>query len=535
MTAGRTGAPLLAASLVLALAAGCGGTSAGGTDAGPPRSGGTLTLGIAANPDCIDPQQGGSNADLNVGRQLVDSLTDQDGRTGTLQPWLATSWSANDDATRFTFRLRHGVTFADGTPLTATSVKQNLDEIVRLGARASLGSSYLVGYRGTTVPDRYTAVVRFSAPSAQFLQATSTPSLGLLAPASLAADPGTRCRGGKLVGSGPFTVGSYAQNREVVLRRRAGYRWGSALFRHPGPAYLDTVRVQVLPESGVRTGALQSGQVDAVTDVPPSDEDGLTAAGLREQVRANPGFVFSLYPNLSRPLLRDAAVRQALQLGIDRREIVSIVLTGSYRPATSVLAASTPTYANLASRLAYRPAKARAVLAADGWRVGSDGIRTRHGTRLRLRVIYASLFNQSQQVLELAQQHLKKVGVELELAPVTPGEQASLDGTDRYDLSWGNLTRADPDILRTLFSVRFHNSDQLTTSPLESDLTAQAGTLDPGRRAAISRRLQRTLIDGGYAIPVFELTQVLGVGPAAHGIAYEASSRLQLHDAWKAG
>jgi peptide/nickel transport system substrate-binding protein len=527
--------PLLAAPLLLVLPAGCAGNGASGADAGPPRSGGTLRLAIAANPDCIDPQQGGSNADLNVGRQLVDSLTDQDGRTGKLRPWLASAWSANGAATRFTFHLRHGVTFADGTALTAMSVKQNLDEIVRLGAKASLGSSYLAGYRGTTVTDRYTAVVRFAAPSAQFLQATSTPSLGLLSSASLTADPGARCRGSKLVGSGPFTVGSYAQNREVVLQRRAGYQWGSALFRHRGPAYLDTVDVQVLPESGVRTGALQSGQVDAATDVPPSDEKGLVEGGLREQVRANPGFVFSLYPNLSRPVLRDPAVRQALQLGVDRREIVSTVLTKSYRPATSVLAASTPTYTNLASRLAYQPAKARSLLAAAGWRAGSDGIRAKHGSKLRLTVIYASLFNQSQQVLELAQQQLKKVGVELVLKPVTPGEQASLDGTDRYDLSWGNLTRADPDILRTLFSVKFHNSDQFTHSPLESDLTAQASTLDAGRRAAISRRVQQRLIDGGYAVPVFELTQVLGVGPKAHGIAYEASSRLQLHDAWKAG
>lgn len=522
-----------AGGVLLALAvAGCSNGTNGAASAGPPRPGGTLTLGIATNPECIDPQQAGANGEVNVARQLVDSLTDQDPRTGALRPWLATSWRSSADATRFTFHLRKGATFSDGTPVDAAALRANLDGIVRLGARSPIAGSYLAGYAGTTVDDPYTATVRFRTPSAQFLQATSTPSLGLLSPRSVAADPGGRCHGTRLVGSGPFVFSGYQQNQQVVLRKRSGYDWGSPLWRHHGAAYLDRIVFRVLPEPGVRTGAVQSHQVDAITDVQPSDEATLTKSGVTELIRANPGFVFSLYPNVSRAPLKDPVVRQAIQLGVNRREVVDTVLTRSYRPASSVLARSTPTYTDLSAKLAYDPAAARAALARDGWRAGAGGIRTKAGHALRVDVVFTATFNQSQQVLELVQQQLRAIGVDLRLRPTTPGELTSVQQAGTYDFSWGNLTRADPDILRTLFSTRFHNADRLTDSPLEKDLTAQAATLDPKRRAALSGRVQTALVAGGYAIPVFELTQVVGLGPAAHGIGFEASSRLQLHDAW---
>lgn len=85
---------------------------------GPPRAGGTLRLAVSSDQGCVDPQQVGSNDTIYSVRQLVDSLTDQDPQTGQITPWLATEWQANADASAYTFTLRTGVTFSDGTPLT---------------------------------------------------------------------------------------------------------------------------------------------------------------------------------------------------------------------------------------------------------------------------------------------------------------------------------------------------------------------------------------------------------------------------------
>lgn len=248
---GRYPAAGVTAAAALLLAA-CGSSSSGADTAaaGPPRPGGTLTLGIAYNPDCLDPQQAMTNASLNVGRQLVDSLTDQDPKTGQIKPWLAQSWEVNPDATSYTFHLRDGATFSDGSPVNAQAVKDNFDSIVKLGAKSPLGSGYLGGYRGTTVLDEHTAKSDFAASSAQFLQASSTMSLGLLSPASLTKAPDQRCQGNGLIGSGPFVLDSVKLNQSVVISKRKGYNWGSSLWDHTGEAYLDKIDYRVTPEGG---------------------------------------------------------------------------------------------------------------------------------------------------------------------------------------------------------------------------------------------------------------------------------------------
>ncbi|MFI6579687.1 ABC transporter substrate-binding protein [Embleya sp. NPDC050493] len=527
----------VAATAALALLAGAcdgaGDKAANSAEVGPPRAGGTLTFALAADPTCLDPQQFGANASLNVGRQIVDSLTDQDDRTGEIKPWLATSWEVDPQATHFTFHLRPGVTFADGTPLDGAAVKANLDAVVALGAKATIAGSYLTGYRGTTVLDPATVRVEFAAPSAQFLQATSTMSLGLLSPATLAKTAEQRCQG-DLVGSGPFTLRSYKPNQSVELVKRTGYAWGSSLFAHPGEAYLDKLVFKIVPESGVRAGSLESAQVDAISDVQPQDE-GRFASGYTVPTRPNPGVVFNLQANVSRPIPAEEAVRRAIQKAVDRPELAQTVLTSKYRAATSPLASVTPGYVDLSAQLGHDPEGAKRLLEEAGWKVGSDGVRVKDGRRLVVDVIFAPLFNASQSVLELVQQQLRKVGVDLRLRKLAAGEQNQVQNSGDYDFAYYNVTRADPDILRTLFSTRTGNRLRIAPGDLDTVLDDQAQSLDPVQRNAKVAQAQRIVADRAYVIPLFELSQVHALGPRVHGLSFEASSRLQFHDTWVSG
>ncbi|OLR92036.1 ABC transporter substrate-binding protein [Actinokineospora bangkokensis] len=520
-----------AASALLLSACGSAGTAAT-ADAGPPRPGGTLRLGISSNPDCLDPQQVGTNAALNVGRQVVDSLTDQDPTSGEIKPWLAEKWEVSPDAKAFTFHLRQGVTFSDGSPLDAAAVKASFDGIKALGAKALLGAGYLAAYQGAAVVDPRTVTITFSAPSAQFLQASSTMSLGVLAPSAFTRSAEQRCRGEGLIGSGPFTVASFTPNREVVLAKRAGYAWGSGLWGHQGEAYLDKVSFQVVPEPGVRTGSLASGQLDAITDVQPVDEPQFTSGGFTEPTRPNPGIVFNLTANTTRGVLTDVAVRQAVSKGIDRAEVTSTVLTANYKAATSVLGSATPFHTDLSKELAYDPDGARKALDAAGWVPGADGIRAKGGQRLAAGVVFSPVFNQNQSVLELIQQQLRRIGFDLRIDLRTTAESLQVQQSGQYDFLWYNTTRADPDILRQLFSTKAGNRAKIAPGELDTALDAQAATVDAAQRGPAAERAQRLIVEQAYAIPVFELTQVLGVGPKAHGIEFEASSRLRLFDAW---
>ncbi|MFD4526266.1 ABC transporter substrate-binding protein [Streptomyces sp. NPDC058470] len=506
--------------------------SAGSTsDNGPAKSGGTLTFAVGSDVGCVDPQQVGSNDTIYSLRQIVDSLTDQDPRTGKIVPWLAKSWEVSSDTTTFTFHLRSGVTFSDGTPLTAQVVKDNFDAVPKLGALGTLAQGYLSGVDSTTAVDPLTVRVEFKQPNAQFLQATSTHSLGIESAASALQSPQEKCSKG-VVGSGPFTLESYVQNQAITLTKRSKYAWGSSLWTKQGEAYLDKLVFKVVPESGVRTGSLQSGQVDAISSVGKADEAALTGGQVNLQRRANPGAVFNLGLNNSRPLLKDAKVRQALLFAINRQQIVDTVFPTGTRPATSILAYTTPDYADQGSDLVFDTAKAKSLLESAGWKVGSDGIRSKNGTKLSLIVRWFANAATNQPTLELIQQQLKAVGVDVVLKETQTAQFATMLQSGDFDASWGNLTRADPDILRSQYSTELANLYHLPTSPLDSALTQQAATADAAKRKELVGQAQQLIVQNAYVIPVVELQTQLGVAKKVHDLRFDASSRIQLHDTW---
>ncbi|MER6529814.1 ABC transporter substrate-binding protein [Streptomyces sp. NPDC001508] len=525
-------APLAAllTTSVLLTACGSGGDGSGG-GSGQAKSGGTLTFAVGSDAGCVDPQQVGSNDTIYSVRQVVDSLTDQDPKTGKIVPWLAKSWDVSADARTFTFRLRPGVTFSDGSKLTAQVVKDNFDAVPKLGALGTLAQGYLSGVRSTTVVDPLTVKVTFKEPNAQFLQATSTHSLGIESSASVRKTPQRKCSDG-VIGSGPFVLKQYVQNQSVTLTRRTGYAWGSSLWSKKGEAYLDNLVFKVVPEAGVRAGSLQSGQVDAVSSVGKANEAALKGGQVALQGRANPGLVFGLGFNNARPVLKDAKVRRAIQFAIDRRQIADTVFPTGTRPATSVLAHTTPDYTNLAGDLALDAAKAKSLLDAAGWRTGSDGVRAKDGKKLSLTITWFPNAATNQPALELVQQQLKAVGIDVVLKQLQVSQFSTTLQSGDFDVVWGNITRADPDILRSSFSTRLANYSHLPSGPLDTALSAQAATTDPEKRGQLVDEAQKLLVRNTYYAPVVELQTQLGVSKKVHDLAFDSGSRIQLHDTW---
>ncbi|MEU6418167.1 ABC transporter substrate-binding protein [Streptomyces spiralis] len=520
----------LVTTSVLLTACGSSGTDPG-SGTGQPRSGGTLTFAVGSDAGCVDPQQVASNETIYSVRQIVDSLTDQDPKTGKIVPWLAKSWDVSSDATTFTFRLRSGVTFSDGSKLTAQVVKDNFDAVPRLGALGTLAEGYLSGVKSTTVVDPLTVKVTFKQPNAQFLQATSTHSLGIESSASVKKTPQQKCSDG-VTGSGPFVLKQYVQNQSLTLAKRTGYAWGSSLWTKQGEAYLDKLVFKVVPEAGVRAGSLQSGQVDAISSVGRANEAALKGGQVTLQRRANPGIVFGLGLNNSRPALKDARVRQAILYAIDRKQVADTVFPTGTQPATSVLAHTTPDYTSLAPDLTSDAVRAKSLLEAAGWKPGSDGIRAKDGKKLGLTIDWVPNAATNQAALELIQQQLKAVGIQVSLRQLQITQLAPTLQSGDYDAAWGNITRADPDILRSSFSTKLANLYRLPTSSLDTALAAQAATTDTAKRKQLIAQAQRLIVHNAYYVPVVELQTQLGVSKRVHALNFDASSRLQLHDTW---
>ncbi|MFG2133295.1 ABC transporter substrate-binding protein [Streptomyces sp. NPDC048751] len=520
---------LVTASVLLTACGSGGGDS--GSGSGQPESGGTLTFAVGSDAGCVDPQQVASNETIYSVRQIVDSLTDQDPKTGKIVPWLAKSWDISSDATTFTFHLRSGVTFSDGSKLSAQVVKDNFDAVPKLGALGTLAEGYLSGVKSTTVVDPLTIKVTFSQPNTQFLQATSTHSLGIESSASVKKTPQQKCSDG-VIGSGPFVLKHYVQNQSITLAKRTGYAWGSSRWSKKGEAYLDKLVFKVVPEAGVRAGSLQSSQVDAISSVGKANEAALKGGQVNLQRRANPGVVFGLGLNNSRPALKDARVRQAILFAVDRQQIADTVFPTGTQPATSVLAHTTPDYADLASGLTFDAAKAKSLLDSAGWKTGSDGVRTKGGKKLSLTVKWFPNASTNQPALELIQQQLKAVGVDVVLKQLQVTQFAPTLQSGDFDAVWGNVTRADPDILRSSFSTKLANFYHLPASSLDTALSEQAATVDAAKRRQLVTQAQQSLVQNAYYVPVVELQTQLGVSKKVHDLNFDASSRLQLHDTW---
>ncbi|MFG3590693.1 ABC transporter substrate-binding protein [Streptomyces sp. NPDC047990] len=520
---------LVTTSVLLTACGSGGGDSGSGT--GQPKSGGTLTFAVGSDAGCVDPQQVASNETIYSVRQIVDSLTDQDLKTGKIVPWLAKSWDISSDTTTFTFHLRSGVTFSDGSKLTAQVVKDNFDAVPKLGALGTLAEGYLSGVKSTTVVDPLTVKVTFSQPNAQFLQATSTHSLGIESSASVKKTPQQKCSDG-VIGSGPFVLKQYVQNQSLTLAKRTGYAWGSSLWSKKGDAYLDKLVFKVVPEAGVRAGSLQSRQVDAVSSVGKANEAALKGGQVTLQRRANPGVVFGLGLNNSRPLLKDAKVRQAILFAIDRQQIANTVFSTGTQAATSVLAHTTPDYTDLASGLTFDAAAAKSLLDGAGWKTGSEGIRAKDGKKLSLTIKWFPNAATNQPALELIQQQLKAVGVEVVLKQLQVTQFAPTLQSGDYDAVWGNVTRADPDILRSSFSTKLANFYRLPASSLDSALSEQAATVDGAKRRKLVTQAQQLIVRNARYVPVVELQTQLGVAKKVHDLNFDASSRIQLHDTW---
>ncbi|WP_029289051.1 ABC transporter substrate-binding protein [Cellulomonas sp. HZM] len=508
-------------------------SSSSASSSAAPVDGGELTFAIGNDPISVNPSGIGSGNDtLYVTRQIVDSLLWQDPADGSLEPWLATSWKSNDDATQFTFTLRDGVTFSDGTLLTAATVKANLDDLVAAGAKSSAAAN-LVGLTKVTAPDEHTVEVDFATPNAAFPQATTSPAFGIVADSTLKIPFDERASGHGVVGTGPFVLDHYTKDTETVLTARDGYAWGPEGRGGAGRAHLTKVTFQVAPEASVRTGSLESGQVQVIGGVQPTDIATLQGGGFDLVHRANPGVTFGLTFNGASEIGKDAAVREAIALAVNPTEIRDTALTDGFAVAKGPLASTTPGVADESAHIQTDPAKAASVLEADGWTKGADGIYAKDGKRLAPVLVWITNFSPNQTSVELVQSELKAVGIDVKLwSGTVPDFQQKLASGD-FDLVWGNLSRADGDVLRTQYSVEATNFYKLDDPTLEKLLQDQLATSDTTKRDEILAQAQERLVTQHWVLPVHELTTYLGLATKVHGVALGADSRLdQLNTAW---
>ena len=366
--------------------------------------GGTLLWGMPAAETVLDPHVGCGALTMYATYHMFEGLWDQDikhsGPRSDIIPALATHWEISDDGLEYTFHLREGVTFHDGTPFDAEVVKWNYDRFWNEEAahffptaKAFLGY-YTRWIRNVETIDPMTVRITLTAPNYEFLRlgVLSCGQARMVSPTAV-RELGNEGFARNPVGTGPFRFAEIEPNVKTVLVRNDDY-WGPA-------ARLDRIIFRALEDPATRTNALEAGEVHII-DEPPFD----LIAGLEEE-----GFVLSVNPatvahyfitlNMKNPQLQDVRVRKAINMAIDREAISRDIMMNTSKPACML---SEGTYAFDPDFVSYPydPEGARKLLAE----AGAEGIALEFDI---FQYGYGEVWEKA------IQRDLKKVGIDLKL------------------------------------------------------------------------------------------------------------------------
>ncbi|HDU4041309.1 TPA: TIGR04028 family ABC transporter substrate-binding protein [Klebsiella aerogenes] len=510
-----------------------------------PLKGGTLIY-LEQQPHTnLYPPAGGFYPNGGILNQITDKLTWQNPETLAIEPWIAESWSSNDEKTEYTFKLRPGVTFSDGTPLDANAVAKNFDTY-GLGNKALRlpVSEVINNYDRSEVIDPLTVKFYFKKPSPGFLQGTATIGSGLVSLSTLARSFEALGDARNIIGSGPFTVKDEKPGRELTLVARKDYQWGPKNFAQQGPANLDGITYIVTPEDSVRIGALLAGQAGFIRQVQAYDEKQATDQGFNIYAAPTRGVNDSLSFRPDNPLVADLRVRQALLHATNAKQVVETLFSPNYPQASSVIARTAAGYVDLSDKLAFDQQKAKQLLDEAGWTPGADGIRKKAGQRLALTVYESLPQPQNKEVLQLVAQQWRQVGVALSVKAGDAGSRV-LDNLDplKTPLTVSEVGRADPDVVKSMFFPANRDallqqggsSDKVKTfrdDKLNALLTAISAEVDAQKRLQLTGDAQRYLLDNAYVIPIFEEPQVFAGAPWVKGVRFEAVGRPSFYGAW---
>ena len=500
-----------------------------------PVAGGVLTVALGSDTPIIDPSITAYSVTALVTRNVVDSLVGQ-AEDNSFTPWLAESWEIKNNNTEYTFHLRKDVTFSDGTKLDATAVKYNFERILDPKTTSSYSKSLLGPIESITTPDEYTVVFHYKTPFAPLLQGLSLPYLGIQSPTYLQKTANTS---NTVVGSGPFILDSFVKGSGSKLSKRADYHWGPGYATHQGPAWLDKIEFKYLPESAVRLGALDSGQVQVIDAIPPVNFAQVKKNSKLEVVtRENPGIPRVLYLNTTRAPFSDVKVRKAFFSAVDRATAVKAAFFGTLKPADNILGPATLDYdPSIAKSWGFDVQKANRLLDEAGWsNKDAEGYRVKEGKRLSVTFAYTPSSVEAADVtlFQAVQYQVKQAGFELKLDPVDSGIFSSRGADNDYDIISNYFVRPEPDILRTVFHSAYippNGNNYTRVKALDSKLEAAVGASDEERKR-LYFEIQREVIDQAYALPVYIPAFQLGKAKQVQGINWATNAKPNFYDAW---
>jgi peptide/nickel transport system substrate-binding protein len=337
--------------------AACGTGSGGQQSSGGPKHGDTLRVAIGIDPDTLDPAAQTTTTSAQIVDMMVETLVKVNEK-GAVDPLLATKWESSSDGLTWTFTLRQGIKFQDGTPFNAAAVKFSIDRLLNPSTFRAL-PGVLGGKTGidhTDVVDDSHVKFTLKTPLAAFLAAMTQTGTAIISPASVNVAPNTPARVIQPVGTGPYKFSERVSADHITLVKSSDY-WNTK-------ANYDTQIFKIVPEAASREALVKSGGVDVISLPPANDLPSLGADSNLKVIMAPSDRTIQIVINTqdqSQPLLNKPEVRQALNYAVDKNAIIKNVLFNAAVPLDAPMAKTLFGYCSVGS-YPYDPAKARQLL-----------------------------------------------------------------------------------------------------------------------------------------------------------------------------
>jgi peptide/nickel transport system substrate-binding protein len=310
----------------------------------------TVVVATSAQPDTLDPHVTSATSAFQSAKSIYDTLVEV-GRDGVIVPSLAEAYATSLDGLTWTFTLREGVRFHDGTSLDAADVAASLG---RLRAEDAPKRDEFAMITDIATPDVRTVVLTLETPAPALLASLASGWGAILPSEKIEAGHDF---GNEPVGTGPYAFVSWVRDAYLQLSANRDYFQGA-------PA-IDGVTLRFVPDSAVQLQGLRTGEFDIALGVSANDHDVVRADPALALEQGPSGTVLVATMNTRRPYLDDVRVRRALNLAVDAETVLEVAYGGGV-PGATFMEAGSPWLPDFVEPYAYDPERARSLLAAAG-------------------------------------------------------------------------------------------------------------------------------------------------------------------------
>ncbi|MBA4493690.1 ABC transporter substrate-binding protein [Paenactinomyces guangxiensis] len=339
----------------------------------------TLIFGRGADSKLLDPAQVTDGESLHVTEQIFETLVKYDKKTTEVQPHLAESWETSPDGLVWTFKLKQGVKFHDGTPFNAEAVVYNFNRWMDKSHPEHKGGEFpyygymFGGYKGdkghviksVTAVDEHTVKFELNFPQGPFLSNLAMPPFAIASPAAVKKGPDQFAQKPEGGGTGPFKFVEWKKNDSITLEKNKEY-WEKGLPK------LDKVIFRSIPDNAARFTALQSGDIDMMDGLNPNDVQ-LIKGNNKLKLYEQPGMnVAYLAFNTQKKPFDNPKVRQALNHATNKEGIIKSFYAGMAVPAVNPMPDIMWGYNKNIKDYEYNLEKAKQLLAEAGYPNGFE-------------------------------------------------------------------------------------------------------------------------------------------------------------------